>query len=93
MPDATEVHRLVRELRHGDDLGVAVDSRYEGVLHRRADTAGGGEEPIAVERLAAEEDDEVREPRLTDLSDDVVLEVLGQVDTADLRAQGSLRSA
>ena len=74
----------MRKLRHGDDLGIAVDARHERVLHRRADTAGGGEEPIAVEHLVAEEDDEVCEPRLTDLSDDVFVEVLGQVDAADL---------
>ena len=72
VPDAAEVHRLVRQLRDRDDLGEAVDALHERVLHRLADAAGEREELVGLEDLVAEEHDEVLEPGAADLGDRLV---------------------
>ena len=87
VPDPTEVHRLVRELRDRDDLGVAVEALDERVLHRLADAVREGEELVGPEDLVAEEDDEVVQPRASDLGDDRVVELGREVDPGDLGAE------
>ena len=87
MPDAAEVHRLVRELRDRDDLGEAVDALHERVLHRFADATGEGEELLGLEELVAEEHDEVLEPGPADLGHRLVGEVGREVDAGDLGAE------
>ena len=76
VPDAAEVHRLVRQLRHRDDLRVAVDALHERVLApARRCGAANARNASGIEVLVAEEDDEVLEPDATDLGDGGVVEV------------------
>ena len=63
VPDAAEVHGLVRQLRHRDDLRVAVDALHEGVLDRNTEAARERQEGVRIEVLVAEEHHEVLEPR------------------------------
>ena len=84
VPDAAEVHGLVRELRDFDDLRVAVDAADEGVLDRVADAPGEREERVRVELLVAEEHHEMREPRPADLGHRLVRDVGREVDAGDL---------
>ena len=86
VPDAAEVHRLVRELRDRDDLGEAVDALHERVLDRFADATGEREERLGLEDLVAEEHDEMRQPGAPDLGDGLVDDIGREVDSADLGA-------
>src|SRR3546814_13331046 len=82
MPDAAEVHRLMRQLRDRDDLRVAVDAGYEGVLGQPTHAGREGQEVLRRERLVAEEHDLVLEPGPTAGRHGVVIEV-GQLDATD----------
>ena len=80
------------QLLDRDDLGVAVEAADERVLDGRADRAGEADERVVVEvALAAEEDDEMVEPRPPDLGGHfgtaTTVEVTGEVDTADDRTE------
>ena len=57
-----------------------------GYSHRLADAAREGEELVGPEDLVAEEDDEVVQPRVSDLGNDRVVEIGREVDAGDLGA-------
>src|SRR3546814_20512619 len=72
----------MRQLRDRDDLRVAVDAGYEGVLGQLTHAGREGQEVLRRELLVAEEHDLVLEPGPTDGRHGVVIEV-GQVDPTD----------
>lgn len=66
---------------HSDDLGIPVETLDERVLDRRADRPGERQEAVVVEMaLVADEHDQVVEPGPSDLSDDLVVEVAGEIE-------------
>src|SRR5438874_592816 len=86
MPDAAEVHALVLELLHFDDLREPGNALHERILDRPADALRKGHVLRGRERLVAEEDDEVLEPRRADLAHLPVAE-LAQINAADFGAE------
>src|SRR3546814_12633893 len=72
----------MRQLRDRDDLRVAVDAGYEGVLGQLTHAGREGQEVLRRELLVAEEHDLVLEPGPADGRHGVVIEV-GQVDPTD----------
>src|SRR3546814_20824444 len=72
----------MRQLRDRDDLRVAVDAGYEGVLGQLTHAGRQGQEVLRRELLVAEEHDLVLEAGPTAGRHEVVIEV-GQLDLTD----------
>src|SRR5687767_1276580 len=62
VPHAAEVHALVLELQHGNDLRILRQSLHEGILDRLTEAAPEGEELRRREILIPEEDHQMIEP-------------------------------
>src|SRR5690349_15492313 len=86
MPHAAEVHLLVLELLHLDDLGKAGDAFHERVFDRLADPLRESHVLERRQRLVAEEDHQVLQPRRANVLHRRVGHV-AQVDVLDLRAE------
>jgi chorismate mutase len=69
VPDAAEIHLLVLELLHLDDLRESIDSVDERILDRLAPRARERHELLRSERLIAKEKHEVLEPRAAQRAD------------------------
>ena len=74
MPLVGEGARVVRLLHHGHDLGVALGSAYELVDGKGPEPARERLVGVDVERLPAEEQDVMFEPRAAQIGDGVVVE-------------------
>ena len=77
------------ELLDLDDLGIALDAAHEGVFDRPPDAAGKGQELIGRKRLVAKKQHQMLEPGLANLGALFVRQRAGEVDAADLGAQGA----
>src|SRR5262249_7539626 len=84
-----EVDSFVLELHHRNDLRMLLESLHERILDDLAEASREREEPLGRERLIAEEKHEVLEPRASKQSHGLVVEVLGQVEAADLGPEGA----
>ena len=72
MPLVGEGVRVVRLLHHGHDLGMALGSAYELVDGKGPEPARERLVGVDVQRLPAEEQDVMFEPRATQLGDSVI---------------------
>src|SRR5581483_8266050 len=88
MPYAAEVHLLMLELLHLDNLGEARQSFHERILDRPADPAGEGHVLLAGQVLVAEENYLAFQPEAANLGDFPVRR-LGERDAGDLGAERS----
>ena len=87
MPDAAKVDFFVRKLLHSGDDRKARDAADERVFHRRANGLGEGQELPGRQRLVAEKDDAMRQPRTTQRRQVILAQRPGQVEPGDFRTQ------
>ena len=87
VPQPAEIDLLVLELDHRRDLRKALEPLHERIFDRLAEAAREREELRGLERLVAEEDDEVFEPGGADRRDRLVAHVSAEIDPENFRAE------
>src|SRR6185503_12573907 len=85
VPQPAEIDLLVLELDHRRDLRKALETLHERIFDRLAEAACEFEKLRGRQRLLAEENDKVLEPRGANGRDGLVAEVVSKVDAEDLR--------
>src|SRR5258705_9370846 len=87
MPDAPEIHALVRELHHRSHEWAFRKPSQLRIFHRFAERAREREQRLRRELLLVQKNYQVIEPRLPDFCDDLSRERTRDVDAAHLGAE------